>query len=447
MTYLHTKTASWLRNEISHKRIGIEELVRFYLDRISKYDGNHGLNSIAELDSTVIQQAKNMDAQKNGHDLPLYGLPILIKDNIDVAGLHTTAGSLALTDNIALADAPIVANLRRQGAIILGKTNMTEFANYTTQNMPGGYSSRGGQVKNAYDLTKSPSGSSSGSAVAMSAGFCAAAVGTDTSFSVIGCATENGVIGLKPPIGKLSAKGIVPIAHTLDSAGALTRDLSDAYMLYSGMCDKPLKEIAYKNPKELRIAINTYHRDEVSKEQIERYETLLKELRKAGVTISEISQEHSPYQRDIMRYEFKNNLEEYLLTSSAKLKTLKEIVEFYEANAEQMMKYGITYLKEALQEASGRLDDGPYIFALEERKRQQALVAEQLREYDACIMTGPTNIMHFVGIPSVALKLCMAEDSTPRGLIIYGLDETRLYSAALTIESYCSEVTCPILGE
>ena len=447
MTYLHTKTANWLRNEINHRRIGIEELTRFYLDRISKYDGCHGLNAIAELDSTAIQQAKDMDAQKQVQDLPLYGLPILIKDNIDVAGLHTTAGSLALADNIAIVDAPIITNLRKQGAIILGKTNMTEFANYTTQNMPGGYSSRGGQVKNAYDPTKSPSGSSSGSAVAMSAGFCAAAVGTDTSFSVIGCATENGVTGLKPPIGKLSAKGIIPISHTLDSAGALTRDFTDAYMLYSGMCDKPLKNITCKNPKELRIAINTFHCDEVSEAQIERYNILLRDLRNAGVTISEISQEYSPYQKDIMRYEFKNNLEEYLFTSSAKLKTLKEIVEFYEANSEQRIKYGISYLQEALKEASGRLDDGPYLVALEERKRQQALVAEQLREYDACIMTGPTNIMHFVGIPSVALRLCMAEDNTPRGLILYGQDELRLYSAALTIERYCSEVTCPSIGE
>lgn len=438
-------TAKWLRNEISSRRIGIEELVRLYLDRISKYDGINGLNTIVELDSTVIQQARDMDAQKNVQDLPLFGLPILLKDNIDVAGLHTTAGSLALTDNIAVKDAPVIANLRRNGVIILGKTNMTEFANYTTQDMPNGYSSRGGQVKNAYDRTKSPGGSSSGSAVAMSAGFCAAAVGTDTSFSVIGCATENGVTGLKPPKGKLSTKGIIPISHTLDSAGALTRDFYDAYILYAGMCDKPLKNITYKNPKDLRIALNTFNLDEVSNAQIERYESLIKNLKKAGVVISEISQGYSPYQRDIMRCEFKYNLEEYLLTSSAKIKTLKDIVRLYESNSERMMRYGITYLNEALNETSGRLDDVSYLLALEERKKQQALVTEQLREYDACIMTGPTNIMHFVGLPSVALKLCMADDNTPRGIILYGVDEMRLYSAALTIESYCSEVTCPIL--
>ena len=176
-----------------------------------------------------------MDSGRLNRDMPLFGLPVLVKDNIDVAGLHTTAGSLSLADNIAFHNAPIIANLRKNGALILGKTNMTEFANYTTQNMPNGYSSRGGQVKNAYAQTKDPGGSSTGSAVAMSAGFCAAAVGTDTSFSVIGCATENGVTGLKPAHGSLSSRGIIPISHTLDSAGALTRDMSDALLLYSGM--------------------------------------------------------------------------------------------------------------------------------------------------------------------------------------------------------------------
>lgn len=445
MEYLFTMTARWLRKEISSRSIGIEELVRLYLDRISKYDGIDGLNTIAELDSTAIQQARDMDARKPAQDLPLYGLPILLKDNIDAAGLHTTAGSLALTDNIAVKDAPIVKNLKKNGAIILGKTNLTEFANYTTQGMPNGYSARGGQVKNAYDRTKSPGGSSSGSAVAMSAGFCAAAVGTDTSFSIIGCATENGVTGLKPPSGKLSAKGIIPISHTLDSAGALTRDFYDAYLLYSGMCDKPLENITLKAPKDLRIALNTFNLNEVSNAQIEKYEELFKKLRKEGTSISEISQPYAPYQKDIMRCEFKNNLEEYLLNASTKVKTLKDIVRIYEANPDQMMKYGITCLNGALNEASGRLDDAPYRLALEERKKQKAIVTEQLREYDACIMTGPTNIMHFVGLPSVALKLCMADDNTPRGIILYGADEMRLYSAALTIERYCSEVTGPVL--
>ncbi|MDT8718458.1 hypothetical protein IAI10_17475 [Clostridium sp. 19966] len=443
MSELFMMSINQLKKEIRNRNIGIAELVQIYLDRISCYDGENGLNTIAELNSMVIQQARIIDKQKNICDLPLYGIPILVKDNIDVAGLHTTAGSLALSDNIAIKDAPIIANLKRNGAIILGKTNMTEFANYTTDSMPAGYSSRGGQVKNAYDIKKSPSGSSSGSAVAVSAGFCAAAIGTDTSFSIVGCATENGVTGLKPPNGLLSFKGIIPIAHTLDSAGALTRNFNDAYMLYLGMSEKKLKRLIPTKPEKLHIAVNVFNRHQVSKAQLERYEILFDSLRKAGVVFSEISQEYSPYQRDIMKFEFKHDLEKYLKYSSTKTKKLDEIIRFYESNPERMMKYDIIYLRAALSEASGKLDDVAYLTALSERKKLRTQIIDQLRNYDACVMTGPTNIMHFVGLPSVALKLCMADDNTPRGIILYGAEEERLYSAALTIENYCLGVTDP----
>ena len=129
--------------------------------------GKNGLNCIAELDETAAEQAGAQEADRQGR--PLAGIPVLVKDNIDVKGLHTTAGSLALADNIAPEDAPVIRNLRRNGAVILGKTNMTEFANFTTEGMPGGYSSRGGQVIHAVNPNLSPSGSSSGSAVAVAA--------------------------------------------------------------------------------------------------------------------------------------------------------------------------------------------------------------------------------------------------------------------------------------
>lgn len=161
-----------LARAIRERRLGVEELTRAYIERIEKFDGADDLNAVAELNENAIKEARKMDAMKTGCNGAMFGLPVLVKDNIDVAGLHTTAGSLALADNIAEKDAHIIANLRRNGALVLGKTNMTEFANYMTDNMPGGYSSRGGQVKNAYDYAKSPSGSSSGSAVAMVAGLC-----------------------------------------------------------------------------------------------------------------------------------------------------------------------------------------------------------------------------------------------------------------------------------
>ena len=442
---MYTMSAVELAYAIRSKRLGVEELTRAYIERIEEFDEADGLNSVAELNENAIVQAKKMDSQKADRNGAMFGLPVLIKDNIDVSGLHTTAGSLALSDNIAEKDAHIVMNLRRNGALILGKSNMTEFANYTGNNMPGGYSSCGGQVKNAYDRAKNPSGSSSGSAVAMSAGLCSAAIGTDTSFSIVGCATENGVTGLKPSYGSLSLDGIITIARTLDSAGPITRDLSDALLVYSCMRDEALQSVKPMPPGKINLAINIFNRAQVSEAQLARYDTVLNALKTDSVRITEVTNADTKYDRDIMRCEFRHDLEEYLSHSRASHKTLKEIVGFYEANPDQMMKYGNAFLRDALDRASGKLDDTEYIEALIERKRIRSQMIENLREYDACLMTGPTNIMHFIGLPSLALRLCMADDGTPRGMILYGVDEQRLFASALTIERYCSPIALPML--
>lgn len=445
MNNLFAMTATKLARAIREKRLGVEELTRAYIERIEKFDGPDGLNSISELNDNVIAQAKKMDSMKSDRSGIMFGLPVLIKDNIDVSGLHTTAGSLALADNLAKEDAQIVVNLRRNGALILGKTNMTEFANYTGNNMPGGYSSRGGQVKNAYDRTKNPSGSSSGSAVAMSAGFCSAAVGTDTSFSIVGCVTENGVTGLKPAHGSLSSQGIIPIARTLDSAGPITRDLTDALLVYSCMKDETLQPIEPMAPENIHLAINIFNRDQVSEAQLMRYDALLKVLKANHVQMTEVTHAYTEYQRDIMRCEFRHDLEDYLSCSGAQRRTLEEIVNYYETNPDQMMKYGDAYLRGALDGASGKLDDIAYIKAMSERRSLCSQFLENICEYDACLMTGPTNIMHFIGLPSLALRLCMADDETPRGMILYAADERRLLAAALTIEQYCAPIPMPKL--
>ncbi len=445
MNNIYEMTATVIAREIREKRLGVEELVKAYIERIEKFDGLNGLNSICELNDNIIEQAKKMDSMKSNRSGVMFGLPVLIKDNIDVSGLHTTAGSLALSDNLAKEDAQIIMNLRRNGALILGKTNMTEFANYTGNNMPPGYSSRGGQVKNAYDRDKNPGGSSSGSAVAMSAGFCAAAVGTDTSFSIVGCVTENGVTGLKPAHGSLSSRGIIPIARTLDSAGPITRDLTDALLVYSCMKDEVIQPIEPMPADDIHLAVNNFNREEVSEVQLARYDTLLNVLKANGVQIGEVTHAHAEYQGDIMKCEFRHDLEDYLSRSSAQRRTLREIINFFEANPDRMMKYGHANLRRALDETPGNLYDTAYIKALSERKSLQNQIIENIRKYDACLMTGPTNIMHFIGLPSLALRLCMADDETPRGLILYGADERRLLAAALTIEQYCASISMPKL--
>lgn len=440
MVELCKMTAVELRTEIAKRNIGIEELTYSYLERIEKYDRE--LNTISEINEFALEQARKLDSAKSKPNSLLFGLPILVKDNIDVAGLHSTAGSLALSDNRAETNATVVENIIHNGGIVLGKTNMTEFANFTTQGMPNGYSSKGGIVKNAYDYNKNPGGSSTGSAVAVSAGFCSMAVGTDTSFSIVACATENGVVGLKPQCDSLSSNGIIPISNTLDSAGALSRDLSDAILLYCGMSEKPFAPIQPLPIKELKLGINLYNKEIVSNAQMKRYEQLFDALRSEGAKFFEVRQPYSEYQKIIMEYEFKRDLEYYLSHSSAKRKTLDDIIAFYEAHPDKMMRYGISKLRDASQKSA---DDLNYKKAMAERARMKSEIVKELEKYDACIMTGPTNIMHFIGLPSLALKLCMGEDEIPRGIIIYGADERRLLAAALTIETYCSPVFPPRL--
>ena len=394
--------------------------------------GKDKLNCIAELDETALEQAKAQEADKQ--DRLLAGIPVLVKDNIDVKGLHTTAGSLALADNIAQEDAPVIRNLRRNGAVILGKTNMTEFANYTTEGMPGGYSSRGGQVIHAVNPKLSPTGSSSGSAVAVAAGIVPMAVGTDTSHSVTACAMFNGICGLKPPVGALSAEGIIPIARTLDSAGAMARNLTDALKLYSAMREEPLPELKPLKLDRLRIAINRANREHLQCQK-SFLDSLLKKLKEGGTVIGEVDQPFAPEMATIMKWEFRPMLEEYLAKSSAERKTLAEIVAYYEANPDTMMKYGDTLLRAALDETPGGLEGKPYLDALEARREAIAKVTAEIEDYDAVLMTGPTSIMHYCGLPTVTVA---GEEKNPDGVneavILYGKDECRLYEAALAIE-------------
>ncbi len=395
--------------------------------------GKNRLNCIAELDETAAAQAKALEADKQGR--PLAGIPVLVKDNIDVKGLHTTAGSLALADNLALEDAPVIRNLRRNGAVILGKTNMTEFANFTTEGMPGGYSSRGGQVVHAVDPKLSPSGSSSGSAVAVAAGIVPMAVGTDTSHSVTACAMFNGICGLKPPAGALSAEGIIPIARTLDSAGAMARNLTDAVRLYSAMRDEPLPALKPLNTDGLRLAVNRAQWETLQEGRKRFLNSLLKELKEGGAVTGEVEQGAAPEMMTIMRWEFRPMLEAYLEKSTAKRKTLAEIVAYYEANPDTMMKYGDTLLRAALDETPGGLRGKPYLDALEARREAIARVTAEIGDDDAVLMTGPTSIMHFCGLPTVTVAGGRKNaDGVNEAVILYGKDECRLYEAALAIE-------------
>ncbi len=401
--------------------------------------GIDGLNCIAELDETVAVESGECD-NKAQHQ-PLFGVPILVKDNIDVKGFHTTAGSLALADNMALSDAPIIRNLRRNGAVIIGKSNMTEFANYVSTKMPGGYSSHGGQVIHAVKPGLDPLGSSTGSAVAVAAGIVPMAVGTDTCHSVTACAMGNGICGLKPPAGTLSQEGIIPISKTFDSAGAMAQNVNDTLRLYSAMRSEPLPEIKPTPAGQLRIAVNIANAGMNPEERRRFLDKVIETLRDNGTVISEVNEPPTPELPAIMKYEFGPGLEEYLRKSGAKLKTLGQIVEYYEAHPDTMMKYGYDLLRGALHDSSQEAYvEKEYQKAMKSRDDEIRRINEEISNYDAVLITGPTYVNHLCGLPTITVAGGTFDtDGVRQAVMLYGTDELRLYAAALTVEQLLNE--------
>jgi amidase len=249
-------TVAELNDAFAAGSLSASAITRAYLARIEAYDrGMPGLAAVRMVNPNARDIAARLDARRRdgGARRPLDGVPILIKDNIAAGDAqHTTAGSLALAGARAVRDATLVRQLRLAGAVILGKTNLTEFANMLAIDMPSGYSSLGGQVKNPYapeldeDGTPlvSPGGSSSGSAVAVAAGFAAAAIGTETSGSLLSPASQNGLVTVKPTVGLVSRAGIVPISHSQDTAGPLTRTVRDAAILLNVLAVPELRDPA-----------------------------------------------------------------------------------------------------------------------------------------------------------------------------------------------------------
>ena len=248
-----------VQTALSSGKHSARSITEAYLKRIETIDkAGPKLNSVIELNPDALDIADALDKERasSGVRGPLHGVPILIKDNIDTADkMMTTAGSLALLGSRPKQDAFIVQQLRKAGAVILGKTNLSEWANFRSSFSSSGWSSRGGQTKNPYVLDRNPCGSSSGSGVAVAANLCAGAIGTETDGSVTCPASINGVVGLKPTVGLVSRSGIIPISHSQDTAGPMTRSVKDAALLLGALTgvdarDTSTQEGAGKAPKD-----------------------------------------------------------------------------------------------------------------------------------------------------------------------------------------------------
>ncbi|MBX9815173.1 MAG: amidase [Sphingomonas sp.] len=357
-----------------------EAITRAYLARIAAMDRKGpSLRSVIATNPRAIAQAKAADARrKAGKRLgPLDGIPILIKDNIETADpLPTTAGSLALKDNVTGRDAPVVARLRAAGAVILGKTNLSEWANIRSTASISGWSAVGGQVRNPYALDRTPCGSSSGSGAAVAASFAAAALGTETDGSVVCPSAMNGLVGLKPTLGLVSRTHVVPISHSQDTPGPMARSVKDAAILFSAMVGSDPADAATKDADAHRadyaaglasaslkgLTIAVYRPERMSAPVAARFDAALAVLKAQGAVLVEVERPKleglGEAEFSVLKSELKADLNAYLATTPAavKTRTLAEVIAFDKANAAAEMPFFGQEIFEAAEATPG-LDD------------------------------------------------------------------------------------------
>lgn len=437
------------------------DLVAGYMERIAHIDKSGPcLNSVLELNPDALYIAEAMDRERAKGRLrsALHGIPILIKDNINTHDkMRTSAGSIALADNFAPYDATIVKKMRDAGLIIMGKTNMTELANFMSYHMRNGYSSRGGQVINPYNPQGDVWGSSSGSAVAVSANLCALAVGTETDGSIIWPSHMNGTVGLKPTRGLVSRHGIIPICTAQDTAGPMTRTVADAAALLnilvgedpedpSTWCrDIPedyTKFLDIHGLQGLRLGINRGYYEEFSAEQQAIAEHAWKAMGSCGATLVEDTNlSHLRCDASVLLYEFKMCLNAYLSTNpSLRCRTLKDIIDFYGDHPKEGLRYGMSILLDAQYNTSGTCTDPKYILdkaACERKARQEGLdriFAEN--QLDILICPGITDCSPISGYPSITVPAGYSSDHMPFGMTFVGraFSEPILIGAAYAFE-------------
>ncbi len=337
-------------------------LCRAYLGRIREADGR--LHAIAELNPGMLEIAEERDAERKRGVLrgPLHGIPVMIKDNIDTGDdLQTTAGSLALEGHHAAADAPLVEKLRQAGAVLFGKTCLSEWANFRSERSSSGWSGRGGQVRNPWCLDRSPCGSSSGTGVAVSANFCTLGIGTETNGSIVCPAGVNGIVGIKPTLGLWNRRGIIPIAQSQDTAGPMCRTVTDAALLLGALAETPREDPSTGiAPAEIPPGYGSFLNNEglgklrigVARDLLgfdprvdALFEQALALLASLGVTLAgdvrfpELRKMGQASYR-VMLFEFRHGLNDYLATHpTAPVRSLREIIAFNETHAEREMPW------------------------------------------------------------------------------------------------------------
>lgn len=349
-------------------------LTAAYLERIAALDdAGPQLGAVLELNPRARAEAEALDRERTQGRVrgPLHGIPVLIKDNIDIVGMVNSAGSLALAEHRPRADAPLVTRLRAAGAVILGKTNLSEWANFRSTNSTSGWSSRGGQTRNPYALDRNPCGSSSGTGAAIAASLAAVGVGTETDGSIICPSAIHGLVGLKPTVGLVSGGGIIPISASQDTAGPMARTVRDAAILLNGMTEETgaIDYTAGLDPGALQgKRIGVLRQAMGDDERIDAItEAALGQLRAAGAEVIDPVElatwgQWGEHEFEVLLYEFKDGIERYLRDSGAPVSSLAGLIAWNEQHARAAMPWFGQELFEQAQ-AKGGLDTPAYVAA------------------------------------------------------------------------------------
>lgn len=429
-----------IQEHISEGKLSYEKLTKFYLYRIRKYDRENefSLNSVIALNPNIIALAKQNDAEFLNKKLkhPIFGMPILLKDNVNASGMPTTAGAVALQNNNA-SDAFIVERLKEQGALILGKANLSEWAYFFCGDCPSGYSAIGGQTLNPYGRrVMDTGGSSAGSSVAVSANFCAAAIGSETSGSILSPASKNSIVGLKPTIGLVSRTGIIPISSTLDTAGPITKNVTDNAILLDaifGEDKSDSKSIA-------TIQKNRYYENlnanELKGKRFGAIKRLLKDslyanaisvLKSRGAEIIEFDEEQVKLQDFIrlLNLDMKKDLPKYLseyADATIQIKSVQDVIEFNIKDSSNTMPYGQNLFKGIVADTSTEEEFKALKDSLKTTGRLYFDTPMKAHQLDAILSI---NNYHagFAAVaeyPALTLPMGYDEKGTPKGLTFIG---------------------------
>lgn len=465
---LQTATVVDLQAAMAKGRLTSRQLTQAYLARIRAYD--RPVNSVRALAPTALAEADRADRERRAGKVrgPLHGIPLLLKDNIGTRTVPTTAGSIALEGNLPKREAFVTARLREAGAVVLGKTNLSEFANWVSLSMPNGYSSLGGQVRNAYDLGD-PLGSSSGSGVAGSMAFATATLGSETSGSILSPSEVNGLVGVKPTHGLVSGAGVIPLAHSFDVVGPMTRTVTDAAAVLSVIAGPDprdpataastradyLASLKGASLKGVRLGYDSgFEGDELFDRALDDLRALGAELVADDLGLQSGSSLVGITEIGEIFNEFKTGLNDYLATEAGPLKTgvktLGDVIA-YNSTRPDRVQYGqdLLQLSEA-QPGTYLATDGPV--ALTRASSRAAIEAALLKDdLDAIVAPGPAfaNVGAAAGYPTVIVPAgTLNDDTVAQGVSFLGtaFDEADLLRYAAAYEKGTQRRVPPTVG-